>query len=62
MGGMQQMAVYMDMGQLRGNDWIILAIAKGTCIAEMNGSYMRDLYPHILCGGGLISGGISRGV
>jgi hypothetical protein len=37
-----------DNLQLIGDDdWIATAIAEGTCIVVTDGSYMKDLYPHI---------------
>ena len=32
---------------IEDDDWIATAIAEGTCIAVTDGSYMKDLYPHI---------------
>jgi hypothetical protein len=29
------------------DEWIAIAIAKGTCMAVTDGSFMKDLYPHI---------------
>jgi hypothetical protein len=29
------------------DDWIGITIAEGTCIPVTDGSYMKDLYPHI---------------
>jgi hypothetical protein len=30
------------------DEWIAIAIAEGTCMAVTDGSFMKDLYPHIL--------------
>jgi hypothetical protein len=29
------------------DEWIAIAISEGTCMAVTDGSFMKDLYPHI---------------
>jgi hypothetical protein len=29
------------------DEWIVIAIAEGTCMAVTDGSFKKDLYPHI---------------
>ena len=52
LGGVTSVAANMAMlwnnlQWVGDNDWLAAAIADGTCIAVTDGSYMKNLYPHI---------------
>ena len=39
--------IWDNLQWVRGDDWLAVAIAEGTCIAVTDGLYMKDFYPNI---------------
>ncbi len=43
----QRTWMWDNLQWVEDDDWLLTAIAEGTCIAVTDGSYMKDLYPNI---------------